>query len=538
MRFWLIIIAFVFPAFAAQAQGIANITIRVVPEGVSARVQLSQPTREFQLAPRDIERVGNLEVKSARIRFEGDSFKSYLPFRQFDVLVRATTKEFDGKYAPLRPFGEGRIFHTDTLVGVRSLWRTRYTYVLPRGFVSTAKSYLSQNGHVFIGPRTYLRDRGNFVTVVAPGTPTFLEAMVVSDFQSAITTYTQLLRHPLSEKPIAMIQTNAGGSGFTGDMAPGPTAYFRFNGPGWDQPNPRWREGVKSFVAHEVFHFWNGGVVSSEGEAAWLHEGSAEYAAIMVVAKDAPDLDQFIAAALQQRLQWCASSLRQMNDPAIDKLDFIPSGVRYPCGVVMMWAADLKMRRDGEGRSSFFDTWAEIVRLGMARPTRKYTIEDFTKIVDPATSKSVEVIQLLREETGPARFTKVVAALRAGGATIESAPSVYTRLEGVFVHLLKQSCGSTTGFGYSINGRTLTLDSNEGCGILKGSPTIALIEGVDPMTISQQVYAGFQAKCSLGKPLQLTVLGGQILEVPCQSALVDAEASDQVSSWRPKPVTP
>jgi hypothetical protein len=257
MKFWMIVFAFFWPLFTDQvhAEGVAHITIRVVAEGLTAQVRLSQPTNEFQLASRDVAREGNLEVKTRAIRFEGDSFKSERPFTQFEVLVRSTTQEFDGKYAPLRPFGEGRVFHSDTLVGLHGQWRTRYRYVVPAGFVSTAKSDLNENGFVFVGPRAYVKHRGNFVLVVAPGTPPFLETMVVSDFEASLSAYTRLLRQPLREKPVAIIQTNSDGGGFTGDMAPGPSAYFRFNGQGWDQPNPQWRSGVKSFVAHEVFHF-------------------------------------------------------------------------------------------------------------------------------------------------------------------------------------------------------------------------------------------------------------------------------------------
>jgi hypothetical protein len=127
--------------------------------------------------------------------------------------------------------------------------------------------------------------------------------------------------------------------------------------------------------------------------------------------------------------------------------------------------------------------------------------------------------------------------LRLAGASIESAPTTQTRMTGVLVHLLRQNC-RVSPFGFSINGTVLTLDTHDGCGVLRGSAAVTAIEGVDLSAITQQAYLGFQAKCRVGGPLKLTVLGGQNLDVPCPQPLADAEAANIVTRWRPQATSP
>lgn len=534
MRLIILVLILLLPnwAFAkpTSQQAVARITIQAVPEGLRADFVLSKPTNRFEFARADIARDGNFQIITPELQYADGVVTNAKDFRRFTLLVTHTEQNYDGKYAALRPLGEGRVLQAYALHGAKDHWRTQMRFVLPRDHVRTSSQDLSPRGFVYFGPRSYVKDRGSFVLITPPDFPALAEASVTPNFEAAIANYETRLAQKLLAKPIVIVQTMAGVNGFTGDVSEGYVTYLRFSPVGWEQPDPGLAGYIRGFISHEVFHFWNGGLVSSGGEAAWLHEGSAEYAAILTRHGDSVDQREARNTEIASNLTRCKDGLERQGNPALDSLPFLDYSIRYPCGVVMMWAADLRVRKLSDGTRTFFEVWRDLVARALARATRQYKIADFTELVDPQSVQQIDAIRLLREGSGDDRFANLVTALRAEGANIELASSADTRRAAVIIHALRQNCQQVAGKsrGFSSNGVIVTLDTHEGCGVLAGSPVIKAIEGVDVAAISAEDYASLQAKCAAGLPLAFKLGDERIVNVPCSAPLANAELAYSV----------
>jgi hypothetical protein len=403
-------------------------------------------------------------------------------------------------------------------------------FVLPRDHMRILPHDASPTGFVYFGPKAYVKDRGSFVMIAQPDFPATLDAQVSRHFTSVIGSYTTNLGQALPSKPIVIAQISQNLRGYQGSVSEGFVTHLRFSASGWEKIDLGLSNWLKGFIAHEVFHFWNGGLVSSSGEGTWLHEGSAEYAAIVTTHGDNPQDRQALNREIASNLARCQSALIRQGHPALDRLPFVDNSIRYPCGAIMMWAADLRARKLSNGTRTFFDVWRDIVARALARPDRQYRIADFTELVDPQSGHQVEAIRLLREGSGAQRFADVVSALRADGARIDQSMTADTMRAGVIRHVIVRNCRLEPGkpYGYGVNGRVVTLDTYEGCGVLAGSPIVAAIEGIDPLALSGVNYASFQRKCAISEPLAFTMGNGHVVNVPCPAPLPDAELAYSV----------
>jgi hypothetical protein len=534
VRLWLLVACFVFSAVKAQAASpVAQVRIEIVADGIQATYRLSKSTTRFDFAPADIERDGNFEVITPEIQYALGSVTSRRPFRRFVLRVKNASTLYDGKYAPSIAIGEGRVLHAYSLKGALEAWDTRLTFVLPRGFIRSSPATASPDGNVFIGPSSYLKDRGTFVFIAPPDLPVALEGLIANQFETSIATYTSKLRQGLPSKPIVIAQLSSELRGYQGNVTDGFVTHLRFAPVGWETLTPDKLAYFQTFIPHEVFHFWNGGIISSSGAPMWLTEGSAEYASRLITIGVSPDSSADLNHELSKNLNDCSRALGQFENAAFDKVDFIPASVRYPCGMVMMWAADMRVRRDSNSQRTFFDVWADIVARGMARDNRSYSLVDFEQLVITNGGQSVESIRQLREESGPLRFGAFIDALKSEGAIIERASTIHSRRSAIIQHMLSQSCEQLPGksIGYGLDGDIVTLDTHERCGEFSGRPTLTHIDGFDINQVTPADFAGVQSKCASNLPLAFRFGDGRSVEVVCKRALANAATSYSVISW-------
>jgi hypothetical protein len=534
MRLLVFVLMLLLPNWAIAGENsqkaVARITIEAVPEGLRADFVLSKPTKRFEFATADIARDGNFQVTTPDIQYAAGAVTSPKAFRRFTLLVKQTEQNYDGQYAPLRPIGQGRVLQAYALHGATNQWRTQMRFVLPRDHMRTLPKDKSSTGFVYFGPKSYVKDRGSFLLITPPDFPALAEVVVTPNFEAAIANYETRLAQKLPAKPTVIAQTMVGVNGFTGDVSQSYVTYLRFSPVGWEQSDPQLASYIRGFISHEVFHFWNGGLVSSGGEATWLHEGSAEYAALLIRHGDGAESRVARNAEISSNLTRCYEGLKRQSNPPLDSLPFLDYSIRYPCGATMMWAADLRVRKISNGARTFFDVWQDIVARALRRDDRQYKIADFTELVDSQSGQQVEAIRLLREGFGDQRFAGVVAALRADGANIEMAANVDTRRASVIIHALRQDCQQVPGKsrGFSSNGIVVTLDTHEGCGVLAGSPVVTAIEGFDVAAISAANFASLQTKCAASLPLAFKLGDGRVVSVPCSAPLPDAELAYSV----------
>jgi hypothetical protein len=512
-------------ARSAPEISLANVTITATPEGLRADFVLGKPTKRFEFAQADVARDGNFTVTTPTLQYGERAVTSAKAFSRFTLIVRNSEENYDGQYAPLRPIGQGRVLYAYALYGATDQWRTQIRFILPRDHLRTSQQNRAPTGFVYFGPKSYRQDRGSFFLIATPDFPASAQAMVTTSFTEAITNYEAKLAQKLPSKPTVIAQISPNLRGYEGSVSDDYVTHLRLTPLRWEQPIPQMASWIHGFVSHEVFHFWNGGLVSSGGEASWLHEGSAEYAAILTRHENSVEGRQALNSEIASNLLQCESALQRQGNPTLDSLPFLDNSIRYPCGTIMMWAADLRARKLSNGTRSFFDVWRDIIARAMASADRQYKIADFTQLVDQQSGQQVEAIRLLREVSGDQRFANVVAALRADGAVIDQASNPDTRRAAVIIHALRQNCQQVPGKsrGFSMTNNVLTLDTHEACGVLAGSPVVTEIESIGVGAFSAQDFAGFQAKCAAASPLIFTLGDGRTIAVPCTTALPNAD---------------
>lgn len=534
IRLCLVLACMLFSSSGTQAATpVARVQIEIVDNGIQATYDLSKSTKRFDFAPATIVRDGNFDVITPGVAYAASSVTSSRPFRRFVLHVKSTDALYDGQYAPLLTIGEGRVLHAYSLMGAPNAWVTRLSFRLPQGFTRSSPATASPDGNVFIGPSSYVVDRGTFVFIAPPDLPDALAGLIESQFEAAITSYSEKLKQSLPSKPVVIAQLSSQLRGYQGNVTDGFVTHLRFAPIGWDTLTPEKIAYFQTFIPHEVFHFWNGGVVDSNGAPMWLTEGSAEYASRLVTIGDNPASRADLNRELSANLNDCEMALGYFDDAALDKVDFIPGNVRYPCGMVMMWAADMKVRRDSGGQRTFFTVWADIVARGLARNDRSYSVSDFEQLIGDGGRQGVESIRQLREEFGPKRFAAFIAALKQEGAVIEQATTVHSRRSAIIQHMLGQNCQQLPGksIGYGLNDDIVTLDTHEGCGVLSGKPTLTHIEGFDVNEVTSTNFAGVQSKCAANLPLTVRLGNGTSVEVECKRTLLNARALYVITNW-------
>lgn len=532
---WLCLIVFCCMASDgdARGQGTAAVTARFTADGVRAVIQLDRVVTRFEFAPGDVERAEDFQILTPGLRLDGDAVIATRPFRRFEVLVRPLARERDAKYPAYFRVGEGGVLYAPALRAEQSTWRTRLRAPTARGQVRLPSgNVVNIDGFIFVGPSIYVDERDGVAVVAAPDTPSALRERVAGTLAIAMRLFTQRLRAELPTPPTIVLAQGGEGSGFVGDVTPGPFMALRFYGPPADQVSEGNTQWVMRYITHEAFHFWNGSLVRNDENApSWLHEGGADFAALLGGLETGALDEAGMREALGHALTGCRKGLVSQGDVAMNDLEFLPMGVRYPCGIVIQWAATLNVGRASGGERGFFDVWAAMIDAAEQRPARAFTLTDFYDAAGVDPDAPLPVIRLLTQERGDARWDELVSALRQQGAGIDVAPTPDTRMSTVIFHLLRQACSSGS-FGYYEDGATITLDAGDQCGSLAGNPVLTEIEGAPVTAINAEAYAAMQVRCAARRELHVELGDGRAVTVACRSALADAPNAYTVHAWR------
>lgn len=503
---------------AAQAQpalGVATVEARLTADGIRADVRLSRPVLGFTFQEASVVREGDFVVLTEGLTLSGNRISSGAPFQRFTVLIHPITRERDAKYPAFFRVGTGGVLFAPALWGNSAEWRTRLRLRTAGGQVLRPMG----DTRFYIGPRAYLTTMSDVVLIAAPNTPPALRDAALAEMRSALAFYSQRLGVPLRERPVMIVTHEGGGSGFVGDVTPAPTMSLRFYGDGWVTPNARSRGDLRRYVAHESFHFWNGALVTHrDGTPTWLHEGGAEYAALLSARASGELSDEDVLRALGDALTQCGTRLRFLGDVAMNDLNFLSSGIRYPCGLVIQWAADLSIGAHSDGERDVLDAWGHVTRVALAREDRGFELADFTGY--DGMTNSADAIAQLTERSGAERWAALADALRALGATIEEQPSNTTRSEALLIHLSRLSC-ATGSRGYGATGNDITVNAE--CGVLASWPVVTSVEGGHPGDVSAEFYARLQAICAARGDFALVLNGSERISLPCRSALPQPE---------------
>ncbi len=497
---------------SALAEQAATIEARSAPGGVIVTWRLAEPTTRVAFLSESVIR-DLWTVTTPGLTLKDGGVEGAEPFDRFEIRIAPDAAEVDRTYMGLARVGTGHVLYGPglELQGMDAVLTAR-----PVAGEATLPTTDAVKGYVYLGPKEAVMRRDGAAVVTSASAPAFLATTMRDGFFAAQAFYGARLGRNLPYEPTLIVTTDSPGPNpFRGDVTDTGVISTRFHGSSWDAPPPEVAGQLSTFVWHETFHLWNGhGVTTVDGDTApWLHEGGAEYGAVVAAVSTSVIDEAEGRTSLAQRLNGCRK--------ALGNADYDPRRLRsgsaiYNCGVVVQWIADLETRQTSGGTRDVFDLWK--VMLDAGRAGEGYGVTDFRALLQADSAVGV-----LMDGPGAARWSGIEARLTALGVTLEDrpGPSDY-RLAALF-HLNDENCaGGGAGF-YSVE-QGIKLDSGDKCGPLSGDPLLASVEGHDPASEATAMFFAVQARCAASLPVRYRTQDGRLIEAKCGKPLVAPKA--------------
>lgn len=292
---------------------------------------------------------------------------------------------------------------------------------------------------------------------------------------------------------------------YVGDVTPNGVINLQFAASALpSERDQRFTDMVQPFVAHEVFHNWQGGrFQAQEGvNGRWLDEGAAEYFSLVAQASSSPDVALRSRNILSGRLAACLSKLEDektgllnLNGPSAER-------TRYDCGAVAHWLVDIE---NGPSKGA----WG--VWRGILTARGDYSVRDF--IAAANADSSIALTALFHG--GDDVRTTILHALKDHAEEADSPPTGWATAAAW--PLLESNCKGQMGIMTSDDGRWI-LDTGDRCGPISGDPELLGI-GDDLFTdAGARAYKAVEAACTVGGEITVAVqVSGERrqVSVPC-----------------------
>jgi hypothetical protein len=362
--------------------------------------------------------------------------------------------------------------------------------------------------------------------IASPGVDAQLRARIAKAAGAAATVYRRRLGVRLETAPTVIVtRVPTFGQGRQGDVSGGIVSLRFF---GADKNASETGGMVAKFVDHEFFHLWSNRVFAArDGEnQPWLHEGMAEYAALLAGRDQGQLTDAEVGRELTDRLNGCADSLKPQG------LDGDPpkrGKAVYDCGVMVQWSADLMARSASGGRRDVFDVWRDLFAASRAGDWT-YDAKDFLAQAGQSASPE-DPLRLLMTPDVDNRWGRLTTALNARGARIVGARSAALERQNLLFHLEGLVC--TGGFGfYGGDTNEVRLDTADRCGPLSGDPLIDAVAGHDVVADAMGARDAAAEICAAKGDVAFTYRGKLVATVACKTPLPPRPLAWTVEAWR------
>jgi len=497
------------PALAQQA---ATIEARSAPGGVVVTWKLAEPTTRAAFLASSVIR-DTWTVTTPGLRLKDGAVEGEAPFQTFDIRITPDVAEVDRIYMGLSKAGEGHVLYGPglELQGMDAVLTAR----LAAGEVAVPTSE-AVKGYLYLGPQEALMRRDGAAVVTSASAPPALTELLRDGFFAAQKFYGARLGHVLPNEPTLIISTDSPGpTGFRGDVTNTGLISLRFHGEMWASPPPDVAVPLGTFVWHEALHLWNGNgmKMKDSGAAPWLHEGMAEYGALVAAASTGVIDEDQARVALAKRLNGCREAL---GDADYEAGKLAAGSAIYNCGVAVQWIVDLEARRASGGARDAFDLWKTMLDAG--RGGDGYGVADFRALMQPDSAVAV-----LMDGPGAARWSGIEARLATLGVTLENGPDADLYRVATLFHLNSENCAEGSN-GFYTTEQGVKLDTGDKCGVLSGDPLLAAVEDHDPATEASAMFFAVQARCAASQPVRYRTQDARLIEAKCGSPLAAPKA--------------
>lgn len=521
-------LALAFLATSALAAPGAQIALKPGADGLTAVFTLSEPVEKFvfdEAAPEvradTWHAPAGMSLKDGVLkRDDGKAFSTFTVTLTPDTAVR------DRSYPALTRIGDGWQVYGPYFTAEKAA-ASSATVTTPRGWLTLPRKVAGKAplaGYLYMGPATYVSS-GAATLVTAPNVAKGLRAQIVKAGQGATAYYTRRLGPGPTNKP-TLITTRVPGAeeGWQGDVVDGPAMSLRFYG----KDSSTETDGrVASFVAHEAFHFWNRGPFNSREpvKQAWLHEGAAEYGALLAARETGALSEREVGDALAGRLTDCAVALGDKG--MADKPPKSGKAV-YDCGVAIQWAADLKLRAASGGKHDVLDAWREVFAYAKAGDGG-YDAKGFLAAAGMKATPDDPLTLLMQPAEGD-RWTRLTTAFKSLGANLETGRSDAVDRRALLIAVLSSACDN---YGFNISETSVQLRMRNSCDLVKGDPSVDAIAGKSLRTDASGAYDAALALCAAGSgEVPMSFEGKVVATLPCRRPLPAPPKAWTVTKWR------
>jgi hypothetical protein len=489
-------------AVAAPAAATARpleITISETAEGVRVAYDLPAPVSTLPLgggkAPPS---PAMLRSGEGAPRYESGEIRGAAPFRHATLVLTPDAADADARYPLLTAVrGRGFVLFAPYIIPYPGDFRARVSVGNGRYRALTREE--AEGGYVVVGASAAAT--GPFRSITGTNVPAALERVLHARAAALLEFYAKRLRKRLDDKPLVIIAADEESpAGFRGDVTRNGVVLLRFRGTTSDGGAAVGQS--TTFLAHELFHLWNGAKGNVPERQAWLYEGAAEYFSWIAGAALWPgevSLDRNVDRALTI----CMGTLRA---DALSRLaDLEARQARYACGAVVQWIVDVGARSGSGGRRDGLDLWATM--LAGRGGARGYTPAEFDSAAAGLAPGTFSQVQAIVEGRGLARWNALAAALVRAGADVEAQPPTpfALRFEAVRA-LVLSACGELWGVGEE--GVSLYVNAPPACEPFGDRATIVSAAGVDPMAEPSRFREAVEQACAAGRELALVLGAG------------------------------
>ncbi|MBX9575645.1 MAG: hypothetical protein K2X07_08405 [Caulobacteraceae bacterium] len=492
-------------ATPASAQ---TVTLRPGSDGVTVEYDLGREADLLIFEDQDTVRA-DWSTPTPDVVISQDGLRSARPLEAIRVDLRPDGTEEGRGYIALTRLGEGYVLHAPALRIVGESLSLEVD--LPDGW--TLLPGPTFDGYLYLGPASAVsRGRSGGIRI-GSAAPSAAERALFEGFDPALEFFARAFG-PLPHAPVMAITSQGTGPiPFRGDVTDGGVISIRFHGD-LGEPDADARLQIQHFAFHETSHLWNSHLAKPLDGPRWLHEGGAEYLALVAAVSTGHLTEAQARASLSQSLTDCSTALADRPD-ARARISGGPAV--YSCGAVIQWLADLELRQDfgqPQGVVSIWSGWIERARHGQVH----YGPDDLTSALAPTSA----VVALL---DGPpeSRWRDLEAALARLNVRWVNRPSDSSLLAASLRHLKRQACGG--GLSYFVRAGAVEMENGDDCGPFAGTVVLATVEGHDPVTGAAAMFDAVQSKCARREPVGVVLQGNATgFSIPCGADLATPAA--------------
>ncbi|PRQ09781.1 hypothetical protein [Enhygromyxa salina] len=473
----------------------ATVPVRVVlspsPDGATAVFELSPSRDALSFAERGNVRRSAWTTSTTGVTLREEGLTADEPWSRAELRLGFDPQEYDRTYPAVTRAGSGAVIYTPALLveGLdMELAAAPDTFVWP--------PLQAPYGYSYLGPRDEIRERGDIRLIGFDGLPAWLAQQIEHAVDASLPYYASELGRATSPPTVIASDQSPGPMGFHGDVTENAVIFLRFHGDAWQTSDPKAAQEVAKFVRHEAFHLWNRN--HADDAPPWLHEGGAEYAALIAAVTAGVLTEDEGRQRLSRHVGRCRKHVGEQPMASVRSGSDV-----YDCGVVVQWLADLEARRPN-GERSVLALWAEVLEGADARDG--YSAASFLDRAGPLAQAFVT--------TTAGRWTSLEAALPKYGVGLSSTPTADDHRAAVLQHLMRVACGPGP-IGYWTERDHIKLDTGEHCGALAGQPKVTKVGGHSLLESADRAFAKVEDACAHQRNIALTTIDGAKIRLSC-----------------------